>query len=74
MGARNEINGNYEAICKYRSLVIKLNWFRIGTGFTDELLVQLTEGLKDAQLDAKPDNYAVAKSLKPDVWFLPSQV
>lgn len=47
---------------------------RIGTGFSDEDLANLTESLKDFQLSERPANYRLSKTLKPDVWFTPSQV
>jgi len=47
---------------------------RIGTGFSDEDLANLTESLKDFQLNERPANYRLSKTLKPDVWFTPSQV
>ena len=75
MGALNKKTGNYEAICKYIYLgEIYSTTYRIGTGFSDEDLANLTESLKDFQLNEKPANYRLSKTLKPDVWFTPSQV
>lgn len=42
---------------------------RIGSGFTDDLLIQLTEELKDVEVTQKPQN--VVCSDIPDVWFTP---
>jgi len=55
-------------------IFIPFYYLRLGTGFTDEALIQITESLKDFQMQEKPSRYAVSKALKPDVWFLPSQV
>ncbi len=45
---------------------------RIGSGFTDEVLIQLTEELKEDQLTQKPSN--VICSDIPDVWLTPKLI
>lgn len=47
---------------------------KCGTGFSDENLQSLMEGLEDAIEETKPKGYVVASTLEPDVWFKPSQV
>ncbi|AET42488.1 DNA ligase [Emiliania huxleyi virus 202] len=49
---------------------------KIGTGFSDEDLIQLSDSLNPHRVDQKPNDYCVAEtpSLKPDVWFIPTQV
>lgn len=54
-------------------VVFTFGW-RLGTGFSDEMLIQLTESSKELQIEEKPKKYAVSKALKPDVWFQPNQV
>ena len=60
----DEESEEYQSICK------------IGTGFTDEDLNNLSTTLKDQQTaNNKPKQYyAFDDSLKPDVWFEPNQV
>lgn len=58
----DEDNEEFQSICK------------IGTGFTDEDLSTLSTTLKEAIIP-KPKSYFIFDdSLKPDVWFDPSQV
>jgi DNA ligase-1 len=47
---------------------------KIGTGFSDENLTEHTEFFKDHVMAAKPSNYLVHESLKPDSWFDAKQV
>ncbi|GMH47838.1 hypothetical protein TrVE_jg8962 [Triparma verrucosa] len=47
---------------------------KCGTGFSDENLKLLMEGLEDAIEETKPKGYVVASTLEPDVWFKPCQV
>ncbi|AEP15409.1 DNA ligase 1 [Emiliania huxleyi virus 88] len=49
---------------------------KIGTGFSDEDLIQLSDSLTPHIVPQKPSDYYVADvpSLKPDVWFSPTQV
>lgn len=58
----DEKNDEFQSICK------------IGTGFSDEDLSTLSASLKEFSI-AKPKSYfTFDESLKPDVWFEPSQV
>lgn len=49
---------------------------KIGTGFSDEDLIQLSNSLTPHIVPQKPSDYYVADvpSLKPDVWFSPTQI
>jgi len=60
----NEEDDEYQSVCK------------IGTGFSDEMLKSLPEGLADAVVENKPSNVVTADvpGIRPDVWFEPSQV
>jgi DNA ligase-1 len=58
----DEENEEYQTICK------------IGTGFSEEQLVELADGMNPHTIDGPRTYYKVADSLKPDVWFEPKQV
>ena len=49
---------------------------KIGTGFSDEDLINLAEDLKSHIVNEKPSDYVVSNTptIKPDVWFNPSKV
>ena len=47
---------------------------RIGTGFSDEDLQNLTQKMKPFAMTEKPLSFIVSKTLKPDVWLQPSEV
>lgn len=44
---------------------------KVGSGFTDEDLVQIKNDLKPIEIFDKPQNYHVDKALYPDVWTQP---
>lgn len=60
----SEEDEEYQSVCK------------IGTGFSDAALHELTESLNQKRIDAPRAYYRVSDSpsLTPDVWFEPSQV
>lgn len=62
LGAYNDEEKKFETVCK------------IGTGFTEELLNELTNEYKENIYPEKPAIYDVPESLKPDVWLKPAQV
>ncbi|GIQ81488.1 DNA ligase, ATP-dependent [Kipferlia bialata] len=47
---------------------------KVGTGFSDELLVELTSRLKGKVVDSKPADYDVSDTFTPDVWFSAEEV
>lgn len=47
---------------------------KVGTGFSDEALEDLTARLQDSVVHNKPSEYLVADELHPDVWFRPALV
>ncbi|GBE62477.1 DNA ligase [Babesia ovata] len=47
---------------------------RTGTGFNDQMLADLYEGLQGHIVPHKPAIYDVPASIEPDVWFLPVRV
>ena len=52
----------YQTICK------------VGTGFSEEALVSLSEELAPRAVDAPPKYYEYSRQEKPDVWFAPAAV
>ncbi|CAM9280977.1 unnamed protein product [Discosporangium mesarthrocarpum] len=52
----------YQSVCK------------IGTGFTDEVLVSFWNDLKESTVEVRPRYYNVGDTLEPDVWLQPSKV
>ncbi|CDR98034.1 DNA ligase I, putative [Babesia bigemina] len=47
---------------------------RTGTGFNDQMLTDLHDGLQEHIVAHKPAIYDVPASIEPDVWFLPVRV
>jgi DNA ligase-1 len=58
----NEEDNTYEAVCK------------VGTGFSDELLLNISAEFKEISLVKKPVNVLVEETLLPDVWIDPKIV
>lgn len=58
----NPDNQMYESICK------------IGTGFSDEDLINQHKLLSEVRREGAQENYLVGSTMKPDQWFLPSYV
>jgi len=58
----NEEDNTYEAVCK------------VGTGFSDELLLNISAEFKEISLIKKPINVLVEETLLPDVWIDPKIV
>jgi len=58
----NSESNSYEAVCK------------VGTGFSDELLANISEKFKDISLVKKPVNVLVEDTLIPDIWVNPEVV
>jgi len=61
----NEEEEEYQSVCK------------IGTGFSDAALAELTDALRPKMIDAPPKYYRTpdwADNSMPDVWFEPAQV
>ena len=57
-------NDEYQSVCK------------VGTGFSDEMLSQLTEAFDEKEglaCDAKPRNVVAGDTLEPDTWFAPEE-
>lgn len=60
LGCYNQDTGEFETCCK------------IGTGFSDEMLQQLYDRLKETTLDGPKATYVFDSSAEPDVWFQPT--
>jgi len=62
MACYDPYNEEYQMVCK------------LGTGFSDKLLKELTELLEVKKLDAPLKYYSVSDVAVPDVWFEPVAV
>lgn len=62
LGCYNQDTGEFETCCK------------IGTGFSDEMLVSLYEKLKPSSLEQPKAFYVYDSSAEPDVWFEPTML
>lgn len=60
LGCYNQDTGEFETACK------------IGTGFSDELLTDLYNRLKDTVIDGPKATYVYDSGAEPDVWFEPT--
>lgn len=60
LGCYNQDTGEFETACK------------IGTGFSDELLADLYNKLKDTVIDGPKATYVYDSGAEPDVWFEPT--
>ncbi|KAK5577110.1 hypothetical protein RB653_002048 [Dictyostelium firmibasis] len=58
----DENNEEFQTLCK------------IGTGFSDEQLTNFTNDLKPHVINQPRNQFRIADSIKPDVWFSPTQV
>ena len=60
LGCYNQDTGEFETACK------------IGTGFSDELLADLYNRLKNTVIDGPKATYVYDSGAEPDVWFEPT--
>jgi len=75
-GKRTGVYGSYLLAVYDQDEEVFQSICKIGTGFSDEDLIQLSDSLNPHRVEQKPNDYCVAEipSLKPDVWFSPTQV
>lgn len=60
LGCYNQDTGEFETACK------------IGTGFSDEVLTDLYDRLKETVIDGPKATYVYDSAAEPDVWFEPT--
>ena len=74
-GKRTGVYGAYLLACYDEESEELQSICKIGTGFSDEQLVELTEGLRPTVIEAPRSYFKYdANAMKCDVWFDPSQV
>ncbi len=60
--AYNHSKDKFQTVCK------------LGSGFSDQQLEELSEKLKDARVDKSPARVMATEEVKPDYWFSPKYV
>jgi len=73
-GKRTGVYGAYLLACYDAESEEFQSVCKIGTGFSDEDLKELTESFKDHIVETKPSNYHSSDTLDCDVWFEATQV
>ena len=73
-GKRTGVYGAYLLACYNEETEEFQSVCKCGTGFSDESLVSLKEGLEDEVTEKMPSNFVVSDTLTPDVWFNAAQV
>lgn len=71
-GKRTGVYGAYVLACYDPDLEQYQSITKIGTGFSDEVLKEFTDLLKQSVVEERPSDYDC--DLTPDVWFTPTQV
>lgn len=73
-GKRTGVFGAYLLACYNDDTEEYQSACKIGTGFSDVQLQELTKQMKEHALDEMPPYFSTGDSLKPDVWFNPAAV